>query len=265
MLVLIKGAGDLASGVAWRLKQCGYDVVMTETSQPTTVRCTVAFSRAVYDGEAKVEGVTACLCSGKEEIEAALALGKIAVAVDPQAAMCKLICPDIMIDAIIAKKNINTKKEDAPIVVALGPGFTAGEDCHAVVETKRGHNLGRVIYEGRAAENTGIPGNINGYTVERILRAPCNGRFLPLCAIGTQVQAGDEVARVDGLSVISQLSGVVRGMLPEGTPVVEGMKAGDVDPRGVLEYCFTVSDKARAIAGGVLEAMLHLQSGRNYT
>lgn len=262
MLILIKGAGDLATGVGLRLRLCGFDVVMTETTQPTTVRCTVAFSRAIYETTAEVEGVTARLCSGAAAITAALAAGEVAVVVDPGALAAHTLCPDAVVDAIIAKENIGTRITDAPIVVALGPGFTAGEDCHAVVETKRGHNLGRVFYSGCAAANTGVPGNIAGYTTERILRAGCSGVFVPESKIGDMVQAGQQVAIVGGVPVLAGIGGVVRGLLPAGTPVTAGMKSGDVDPRGITEYCWTVSDKARAIAGGVLEAVLHLREER---
>lgn len=263
MIVLIKGAGDLATGVAVRLRQCGFEVVMTETARPTTVRCTVAFSRAVYKKTAEVEGVKAVLCAGMGEVSAALARGEAAVVVDPRAEIITALRPNALIDAIIAKKNLGTGKSDAPAVVALGPGFTAGVDCHAVVETRRGHNLGRVFYSGRAEENTGVPGNIGGYTNERILRACRDGVFTPLAEIGDMVRAGDVVATVGGEAVRTEIEGVVRGMLPAGTPVCRGMKSGDVDPRGILEYCYSISDKARAIAGGALEAVLHLTNGRN--
>ena len=262
MLVLIKGAGDIASGVAWRFWQCGYDIVMTERERPTTVRCTVAFSRAVYEGSATLEGVSARLCRSLQEAQAALAERKIPVLIDPDCAQVRQLEPCAAIDAILAKENLGTSLEDAPIVIALGPGFTAGKDCHAVVETNRGHDLGRVIYRGMAAANTGDPGNIAGYTKERILRSPCNGTFSPITRIGELVRAGDTVAFVEDTPVKAIIGGVIRGLLPAGTPVVQGMKAGDVDPRGREGYCYTISDKARAVAGGALEAMLHLQAKR---
>ena len=258
MTVLIKGAGDLATGVAVRLHNCGFKVVLTELEKPTTVRRSVAFSCAVYEGETVVEGVTAVLCADISEALAALAEGKCAVVVSPLAQIAKELHPNAIIDAIIAKKNLGTAITDAPIVVALGPGFTAGDDCHAVVETKRGHNLGRVIYSGSAAPNTGVPGEIAGFSSERILRAGCDGVFNPIFDIGVIVKAGDIVATVDGTPVCASISGIIRGMLPPNTPVTKGMKSGDIDPRAVEEYCYSVSDKARAIAGGVLEAILHL-------
>lgn len=260
MLVLIKGSGDLASGVAHRFHQCGIEVIMTDIAQPTTVRCAVAYSRAVYDGTAEVEGVTARLVQDATQAKKVAQSGEIAVIVDPEAQIAKEIAFDAVIDAVLAKKNLGTTKQDAPVVVALGPGFTAGVDCHAVVETKRGHHLGRVLYEGRAADNTGVPGNIAGFTSERIIRAPKDGQFLPKHQIGDLVKKGDVVAEVEGVPVCANLDGVIRGMLPIGTPVHKGMKSGDIDPRGNVEYCRTISDKARAIGGGALEALFHLKN-----
>ncbi len=255
MLVLIRGAGDLASGIACRLYRSGMQVAMTELKHPTTVRCTVAFSPAVYLSEAAVEGITARRATDTREAFTLLKQGVIPVLVTEKPPLCELR-PDAFVDAVIAKRNLGTSMTDAPIVVGVGPGFTAGADCHAAVETRRGHDLGRVLYTGSPAPNTGVPGNIGGYTVERLLRAPCDGVFLPVVKIGDRVEAGERVAAVAGLPVLSAVSGVVRGLLPEGTPVHKGMKSGDVDPRGERDYCFTVSDKANAVAGGVLEAIL---------
>ena len=263
MQILIKGAGDLASGIAHRLYQCGFQIVMTETAAPTTVRCTVAFSRAVYEGCAEVEGVSARLAHHTNQIPDILASGEIAVFVDPDCTLLHDLHPDAVVDAILAKRNLGTSMEDAPIVIGVGPGFTAGTDCHAVVETKRGHDLGRVLYTGSAIPNTGIPGEIGGYTTQRIIRACCDGHFIPIVSIGTVVKAGDPVASVDGNPVYASIGGVVRGMLPSGTPVYHGMKSGDIDPRGIVSHCYTISDKARAIGGGVLEALLHLSLGRD--
>lgn len=265
MLILIRGAGDLASGVAHRLVRCGFSVIMTDTEQPTTVRCTVAFSRAIYCGETVLEGIRGRLAATPEEALALTRLGEVAVLVDPDLRCLDTLRPDAVVDAVIAKCNLGTTIHDAPVVIALGPGFTAGEDCHAVVETKRGHTLGSVIYHGSAIPNTGIPGNVGGYTSERILRAPCDGIFSPTVSIGSIVQKGDTTATVNGMPVLSNLDGVVRGLLPEGTPVTKGMKSGDVDPRGIRDYCYTISDKARAIAGGVLEAILHLYNQKGGT
>ncbi|WP_291258165.1 selenium-dependent molybdenum cofactor biosynthesis protein YqeB [Flavonifractor sp.] len=257
MLVLIKGAGDLATGTAVRLRRAGLDLVMTEVERPTAVRRTVAFSQCMYDGTAAVEGLTARRASGKAEALAALARGEIPVLCDPGAEIRKELPFDGVVDAILAKRNLGTAITDAPIVLALGPGFTAGVDCHGVVETKRGHDLGRLILEGSAIPNTGVPGDIGGYTEERIIRAPADGLFEPLAAIGDRVEEGAPVARVAGAVVCVRLTGVVRGMLPAGLAVKKGMKAGDIDPRCEARHCFTVSDKARAIGGGVLEGLLY--------
>ncbi len=258
MLVLIKGAGDLASGVAVRLHRAGLRVVMTDLPRPTAIRRAVSFCRVISDGEAVVEDVRARFAPDAKQAMKIAADGQIAVLADPEAGCLAALRPAVLVDAILAKRNTGTAITDAPTVVALGPGFTAGLDCHAVVETMRGHDLGRVYYRGRAAENTGVPGDIGGYTSQRILRAPCGGVFQTVVEIGTVVRAGEVVATVNGEPVAAAIGGVVRGILPDGTPVAAGMKSGDVDPRGVVESCYTVSDKARAIGGGVLEAVLKL-------
>lgn len=258
MKVLIKGAGDLASGIACRLHAAGFDIVMTDIAVPTAVRRTVSFSRAIYEKECKVEGILARYCQDDEKMKQTLQQGEIAVLVDPEANIVARWNPDVVVDAIIAKKNLGTKIDDAPIVIGVGPGFVAGDDCHCVVETKRGHYLGRCIYEGSAIPNTGVPGNIGGYTKERILRAPCDGIFEPVVSIGSYVNKDDICGMVKGQPMRSQISGIVRGLLQSGVKVSEGMKSGDVDPRCEPEHCLTVSDKARAIGGGVLEAILYL-------
>ena len=257
MLVLIKGAGDLATGTAVRLHRAGFPVVMTDIAQPTAVRRTVAFSQCMYGGVTEVEGITARRAASKDEVQTILAAGEIPVLADPEARILKELRFDAVVDAILAKRNLGTSLTDAPIVLALGPGFTAGVDCHGVIETKRGHDLGRLILEGAAIPNTGVPGDVGGYTRERIIRAPADGPFEPVAQIGQRVELGDVVARVNGVPVTAQLTGVVRGMLSAGIPVTEGMKAGDIDPRCELRHCFTVSDKARAIGGGVLEGLLY--------
>ncbi len=261
MLAVIKGAGDLASGVAVRLKRAGIKLVMTEIAHPTAIRRTVSFCRTVWENEATVEDVRARLAKDADDALRIVAQGDIAVLVDPEAVCVKTLRPDAVVDATLAKRNLNTRITDAPAVIALGPGFTAGVDCHAVVETMRGHDLGRVLTVGSAQPNTGKPGDVGGYTEERILRAPCDGVWRTLLAIGSHVEAGETVATVSGEPVRSVLRGVLRGLLPDGTPVRRGMKSGDVDPRDIPEYCTTVSDKARAIGGGVLEALLMLSGG----
>ena len=257
MLILVKGAGDLATGTAVRLYRAGFQVVMTDVAQPTAVRRTVAFSQCIYDGQITVEGITARKAENRDQVRDILAAGEIPVLVDPQASILPQLPFMAVVDAILAKKNLGTTITVAPIVLALGPGFTAGADCHGVIETKRGHDLGRLILEGTAIPNTGVPGDVGGYTTERIIRAPADGPFEPVAQIGQQVNLGDVVAKVNGIPVTAQLTGIVRGMLPAGIPVTAGMKSGDIDPRCEVRHCFTVSDKARAIGGGVLEGILY--------
>ena len=260
--IWIRGAGDLATGIALRLYRSGFDIIMTDIPVPTTVRRTVAFSPAVYTGETQVEGITGKLCENISMIDTVIESGCIPVIVDPSGEIMKEYKPDIIVDAIIAKTNIGTKITDADIVIGVGPGFEAGVDCHAVVETKRGHNLGRVIWSGSAYPNTGVPGNIGGYTVERIIRATADGVFSAKVNIGDFVKAGDLLAYCDETPVYANIDGIVRGLLQDGVKVKKGMKSGDVDPRAEKEYCFSVSDKASAIGGGVLEAILSKISGR---
>lgn len=260
MIVLVKGAGDLATGVAYRLKKCGFDIVMTEIKEPTTVRRTVAFSQAVYDKEVEVEGVRAVLVNNIDEINENIKAGNISIIIDEEAKIISEISPDVVVDAIIAKRNIGTTIKDAPIVIALGPGFEAGVDCHLVIETKRGHYLGKVISEGKAIPNTGIPGNIGGHTVGRIIRATDDGIIKPVAKIGDYVKEGEIVAYVGNTPVYASISGIVRGMLQDGIRVFKGMKSGDIDPRCEKEHCFTISDKARSIGGGVLEGILTLKN-----
>lgn len=258
-MIVIKGAGDLASGVAVRLSRCGFPIVMTDLPHPTSIRRTVCFSEAILKGTFTVEDVTAGFAEDLSKIPQILSNEQIAVLADPNADCIRSLKPDVVIDAILAKKNLGTSIHDAPIVIALGPGFAAGVDCHAVIETMRGHDLGRVILNGSAQPNTGIPGSIGGFTTERVLRAPKDGVFTEVRHIGDLVKKGECIATVDGEPIRSELDGVVRGLLPSNTPVKRGMKSGDVDPRGVISNCVTVSDKARAIGGGVLEAILYLK------
>ena len=271
--VLIRGAGDLASGIALRLHRSGFAVAMTEIPVPTTVRRTVAFSPAVYLGSAQVEDVTGTLCHSVQELEELVEEGKIPVLADEKADMGLAWKPDVVVDAILAKKNLGTRLTDAKTVIGVGPGFTAGVDCHCVVETKRGHYLGRCIWQGSAIPNTGVPGLIGGYGTERLLRAPADGIFRGAVEIGDQVEAGQVVGFVESgdiaiagvIPVTARISGVVRGLLQDGVPVSAGMKAGDVDPRCERNHCFTVSDKASAIGGGVLEAILGHEKRETYS
>ena len=256
MRVLIRGAGDLASGIALRLFHAKMEVVMTDLPRPTAIRRTVCFSQAILFGTMTVEDVTAAFAETSEAAVSILKEKKIPVLADPEAACIAALRPDAVVDAILAKRNLGTKITDAPCVIGVGPGFTAGVDCHACVETMRGHTLGRVITEGSPIPNTNIPGLIGGFTGERVLRAPADGIFRQRLEIGDMVEQNEIAGFVGTEPMRCQISGVLRGLLADGTPVHRGMKAGDVDPRGEVSYCQLVSDKALAIGGGVLEAIL---------
>ncbi len=260
MTVLIRGAGDIASGIALRLWHAGMRVVMTEIARPTTIRRTVAFSDAVTREEQTVEDVTALYARNAAQALDTLEDGYLPVLVDPDCTCLAELRPDALVDAILAKRNLGTRITDAPIVVGVGPGFTAGVDCHAAVETMRGHTLGRVCYEGSPLPNTNVPGLIGGYAGERVLRAPADGIFEGRVRIGDHVLQGELAGMVGEERMFVTLDGVVRGLLADGTPVHKGMKAGDVDPRDDAAYCRTVSDKALAVGGGVLEAILHFHA-----
>ena len=260
MFVMIKGAGDIASGIALRLWRAGINVVMTDLPKPSSIRRTVCFSEAVYRGETKVEEVRARLAADAADALRLLEENILPVIVDPKAESAKELHPDVIVDAILAKENLGTAITDAPGVVGVGPGFTAGTDCHAVVETMRGHTLGRVIYSGSALPNTNIPGLIGGFAGERVLRAPCDGIFTAVHRIGDTVEEGETIGFVEGQPMKCTISGVLRGVLDDGVPVKKGMKSGDVDPRCKPEYCTTISDKALAVGGGVVEAVLYLNA-----
>lgn len=247
----------MASAIAHRLHRAHMKVFITEVPTPTTVRRMVAFAQAVYQGSHIVEGVLAVRVSSAEEAYRAWENNAIPLFVDPEARSREALQPLVIVDAIMAKRNTGTAKSHAPTVIGIGPGFTAGVDVHAVVESNRGHNLGRVIWEGQAERNSGMPAPVQGYCNERVLRVPHKGFFKALREIGDMVEAGEPVAEVDGCPIRAEIKGVLRGLLKDGIVVEEGMKAGDIDPRGKTEHCFSISDKARAIAGGVLEAMLH--------
>lgn len=260
MFVMIRGGGDLATGTALRLYRSGMEVAICEIAMPTSIRRTVCFSEAVRLGETTVEGVTARRAA-LEEVPELLEAGIIPVLVDPEGACIGALEPDAVADVILAKRNLGTDIGMAPVVVAAGPGFTAGVDCHAVVETMRGHYLGRVIYEGSALPNTNIPGLIGGHAGERVLRAPADGVFRGIRQIGDRVKAGDVAGYVGGAPMVCTIDGVLRGLLADGVPVRKGMKSGDVDPRCDPAHCLCASDKALAVGGGVLEAILRLSRG----
>ncbi len=256
-IIGIKGAGEMASGVAVRLKRAGFSrIFMMEIDHPLAVRRGVSFCEAIHDSKAIVEGVEVVRTRNKDDITAAWGRGQLAVLADPGWSILGEIQTQVMIDATIAKRNIGTNMGDAPLVIGLGPGFTASVDVHKVIETMRGHDLGRVIEKGSAKPNTGVPGNIGGHTVDRVLRAPVSGVFHSEHKITDKIRAGDVVCSVAGKDVVSKIDGVVRGLIREGNLVHEGLKIGDIDPRGVVEYCSTVSEKSRAIGGSVLEAIL---------
>lgn len=302
LLIICRGAGDLATGIIHRLHRAGHRVIALETDYPAAIRRQVSFCEAVYDGSAVVEGVTARLVpaladaetdtetySGGNDtpaahivsekwdssaIEAVLEAGEVPLLIDPKGESIALLKPDVVVDAIIAKKNLGTTINMAPLVIGVGPGFTAGQDVHLVIESMRGHNLARIITDGMAQPNTGVPGNIAGFTSERVIHAPAAGYIHDVRKIGDIVQKGDEIARIypDKESYVNALSeyvpvnatitGIIRGLIREEYYFREGFKIADIDPReSELTNCFTISDKARSIAGSVLEAVSAFEHG----
>lgn len=262
--VLVRGGGDLGSGAIYRLHRAGFPVILAELEAPLCVRRAVCFASAVLEGHVTVEEITARLVTDWEAVGAILRQGEVPVVVDAAGEALALasrqglaaLAPKVVVDARMAKRNLGTTREDALLVIALGPGFEAGVDCHAVVETNRGHYLGRVYWTGRAEADTGVPGQIGGVASKRVLRAPAHGYVLPRRAIGERVRAGEIVAEVDGHPVRAAIDGVLRGLIHPRVPVHPGLKIGDVDPRARREHCFTISDKSLAVGGGVLEAVL---------
>lgn len=302
LLIICRGAGDLATGIIHRLHRAGHRVIALETDYPAAIRRQVSFCEAVYDGSAAVEGVTARLVpaltdaeidtetySGINDtpaapiasekwdssaIEAVLEAGEVPLLIDPKGESIALLKPDVVVDAIIAKKNLGTTINMAPLVIGVGPGFTAGQDVHLVIESMRGHNLARIITDGMAQPNTGVPGNIAGFTSERVIHAPAAGYIHDIRKIGDIVQKGDEIARIypdkesydnalsEYVPVNATITGIIRGLIREGYYFREGFKIADIDPReSELSNCFTISDKARSIAGSVLEAVSAFEHG----
>ena len=302
LLIICRGAGDLATGIIHRLHRAGHRVIALETDYPAAIRRQVSFCEAVYDGSAAVEGVTARLVpaltdaetdtetySGINDtpaaqiasekwdssaIEAVLEAGEVPLLIDPKGESIELLKPDVVVDAIIAKKNLGTTINMAPLVIGVGPGFTAGQDVHLVIESMRGHNLARIITDGMAQPNTGVPGNIAGFTSERVIHAPEAGYIHDVRKIGDIVQKGDEIARIypdkesydnalsEYVPVNATITGIIRGLIREGYYFREGFKIADIDPReSELTNCFTISDKARSIAGSVLEAVSAFEHG----
>jgi xanthine dehydrogenase accessory factor len=255
--IIVKGAGEMATGTAWRLHQSGFrKILMTEVEAPLAVRRLVSFCEAVCEGTSVVEGLQADRVQSVDQVSDLWQAGRIPVIVDPDNVSWPMIQPHVLIDAILAKKNLGLTKDQAPLVIAMGPGFEAGEDAHYVVETNRGHHLGRLISEGPASPDTGVPGNIAGHSSDRVLRAPGNGPFVTDMKIGDMVTEEQIIGNVTGSPVATAVDGVLRGLIRPGTTVTAGLKIGDVDPRGDIEYCTTISEKARAIGGTVLEAIL---------
>jgi len=263
LVIGVKGAGEQATGTAWRLYQSNFrKIFMMDIEAPLAIRRHVAFSEAIFDGCKKVESVEAQHACDPEGVHRIWRDNKIAVVVDPCWDFLRHLKPHVLIDATIAKRNLGTTMADAPLVIGMGPGFVAGESVHMVVETNRGHHLGRVIESGSAQPNTGIPGTIGGFSKERVVRSPGNGQFKSSLEIGSKINKGDIVGFVENLPVKAQISGVVRGLIRSGTPVSKGLKIGDIDPRGEVAFCTTISEKSRAIAGGVIEAILRTYNGQ---
>ncbi len=266
-LIIVRGGGDLATGTIYKLYKCGFSILILETARPSAIRRNVAFSEAVYQGTQTVEDITCYYAESLAQAKALLQEGKLVVLVDPKGNSISELKPLAVVDAILAKKNLGTSMNMAPITVALGPGFVAGVDVDAVIETKRGHNLGRVLWQGAAAPNTGIPGMIGGYGKERVIHCPADGVLRNICKITDTVTKGQEIAVVEtengNVPVCARLAGLLRGLIRDGSHVAKGFKIADIDPR-TEEYqnCFTISDKARCIAGGVVEAILHLKGER---
>jgi xanthine dehydrogenase accessory factor len=257
LTLVIKGAGEMASGVAHCLHRAGFTrLLMLELPAPLAVRRTVCFCEAVYDGRQTVEGVTAVLAPEAKAVRSAWRRGRIAVRVDPGWTALGEGLPDVVVDATLAKRNLGTRAAEAPLVIALGPGFTAGRDAHMVVETQRGHYLGRLLTAGRAAPDTGVPGAIAGVDIDRVLRAPAAGAFEPLVSIGQMVSRGAAIGSVGGRRVTAAVSGVLRGLIRPGIAVAPGMKLGDIDPRGDIGTVGTLSEKARSLGGAVLLAVM---------
>ena len=266
-LVIVRGGGDIATGTIYKLYKCGFQVLVLEVENPSAIRRKVAFSEAVYEGQKTVEDVTCYLAPDLDNAVAMIESGKLTMIVDPKGVCISKLRPLAVVDAILAKKNLGTNKGMADIVIGLGPGFTAGKDVHAVVETMRGHSLGRVIYEGSAIANTGIPALVGGYGKERVIKSPAKGILRNRKQIADVVKSGDVIAEIElggtlekAIPVTVMIDGILRGMIRDGYPVTEGFKIADIDPRiEELENCFMISDKARCIAGGVLEAILYLK------
>lgn len=264
-LIIVRGGGDIATGTIHKLHRCGYPVLVLETAAPSAIRRQVALSEAVYDGVSEVEGAECVRVSGWKEAQEILSRGQIPLLVDPECKILEEVKPWALVDAILAKKNLGTSRDMAPKTIGLGPGFEAGKDVDLVIETNRGHNLGRIIGRGCAQPDTGVPGGIAGYGKERVIHSPAMGIFRSGRQIGDKVRKGEPIGIVvtgqGEVEVPATLDGILRGLIRNGYPVTKGFKIADIDPReSEYENCFTISDKARCIAGSVLEALLYLEA-----
>ena len=262
--IVIRGGGDLASGVIYRLHRAGFPVIVIELEAPLFVRRTVCYGDAVYSSAVTVQGITARFVADAGRVPAVIKSEEIPVLIDAQGQLLARIRPVVVVDARMAKINPGTSLGDAPLVIALGPGFVAGQDCHALIETNRGHDLGRVIDAGAAEANTGVPGRVLDEAHRRVLRAPVAGSVSPRARIGDIIEEGALIATIDTREIRAPFAGVLRGLIHERVEVKPGMKIGDLDPRGLREHCFTLSDKSLAVGGGVLEAVLAAPQVRRY-
>ena len=263
-LIIVRGGGDIATGTIHRLHRCGYPVLILETGFPSAIRRCVSFSEAVYDGSSEVEGVTCVKVSSYEEACSIMGQGAVPVMIDEECQVLQKVRPWAVVDAILAKRNLGTSRDMADKTIGLGPGFTAGQDVDLVIETMRGHNLGRIIGNGSADSNTGIPGIVGGFGEQRVIRSPAKGIFFGKAMIGDMVEKGQPIGTVvtgqGEVAVEASLTGLLRGIIKDGFPVVKGFKTADIDPRkSEYENCFTISDKARCIAGSVVEGLMMLE------
>jgi xanthine dehydrogenase accessory factor len=258
-VAIVKGAGDLGTGAAYRLWRAGFNVLCTDLPQPLVIRRSVSVAAAIYDARITIDGAMIERIIYVDEAVSSWQRNSIPVIADPAARSVGVMHPEVIVDAIMAKQNTGTRIGDAPVVIGCGPGFTAGADCHAVIETQRGHNLGRVIWDGSAVPDTGTPANVGGADVQRVVRAPCAGIMYGRKAIGDIVKAGDIIAQINTTIIKAPLAGVVRGLLHDGVQVSENMKIGDIDPRADVSYCYSISDKSLAVGGGVLESVFFLR------
>jgi xanthine dehydrogenase accessory factor len=258
--IVVRGGGDIATGTIHKLHRSGFKVVVLDIEKPTSIRRSVCFSEAIYEGEFIVEGIKAVRANNINEIKKALAENKIPVVIDPKGNYINIIKPEIIVDAILAKRNLGTNMSMADITIALGPGFQAGKDVNVVIETMRGHNLGRVIFKGEAQKNTGVPGDIMGYTKERVIYSSIDGIIKNVKEIGDLIKQDEIIAYVNNAPIRATMNGILRGLIRDGSKITQGLKIADIDPRlKEKNNCNTISDKARNIAGGVLEAILYLK------